>query len=269
MLKKDRLNSISLSNKTILILFISLLVVTPFYAQVSTKKTNFSIEGMISHFGNGLLVATITDYKNNTITLDTLFVKNDVFKHESYSNDKQVVGYMVTDDRFAKYRKVVKDGDSLSVDFIDKKIKSIQIVIFPGAHIRIIGTAAAYLNAYPLGDSDNVKMAALNQRLYPILDSLGNIDYSNKKIIRMALQNEEKLIDSLTEIENNFIKFNPSSIISSYIVLQSSQSLNKNNVSRADSLLNMLQPQKNDIYFRYILLLKQGRVEKHAILHKG
>lgn len=248
-----------------LIIFACLLLSSPLYPQTKAPKNNFYIEGKIEHFGDGLLVATITGNLDNATMLDSIVVKNNVFKHKGYTAYRQVISYIAADDRFARYRKVVKDGDSVSVDFADKKLKSLEIVAFPGAHIRVSGAAGKYLDAYPAGDSENVKLAALNRQTYPLLDELGNIDYSNRKTIRAALEKEERLVDSVTAFEDGFIKSNPSSIAASYIVLQRFKALIKKDSAKAGSLLNLLKPLKNDVYYQYMLLLQQNNNKNVAL----
>ena len=252
--------------KSSIMIFVMCLLSSFFsYEQNSKKTDNLSIEGRITGFGNGMLVATITDFKTNTLTLDTILVKNDVFKHKAFANEKQIVFYVVTDNRFAKYRKGVKDGDTVSVDFLDKRIKAIEIVVFPDAHINVQGNAASYLNAYPTGSPEEIKIATLNRKTYPFCHSLSNIDYTNKKTIRYALQQEEKFVDSISAIENDFINTNPSSIISSYLIFPRFQTLIKSNRAEADSLLALLKPQKGDVYYQRMLFIKSNIAKSEDI----
>lgn len=252
-----------------LVLTPAFLFITPVLHSQPIKKYNFNIEGRIAHFGNGFLVATMQDYTTNTISTDTIVVTNDAFKHKGYTTDKQLVSYIATNERFSKYRKVVKDGDSVDVDFADKKLKALQVVVFPGVRIKLYGVAGAYLAAYPSGDTDNVQIATLNSKIYPLLDSLGNLDYSNKKALKLTLAKEEKLVDSIAGIENRFVHKAPSSIISSYIVLQQYQALYKKDTAEANSLLNLIQPAKNDVYYKYMVLLRNNKASINAVISVG
>lgn len=239
------------------------------YGQNFKKADNFSIEGKITGFGDGMLVGTITNFKTNILTLDTIIVTKDIFIHKGLVNEKQIVSYNVTDNRFARYRKAVKDGDTVSVDFTDKRIKSIEIVLFPGANIRVQGNASSYLNAFPTGNSDELKIAVLNRERYPLRDSLSNIDYSNKKTIRYALEQEEKFVDSISAIENDFINTNPSSIISSYLIFQRFQTLIQSNRPEADNLLTLLKPQKGDVYYQSMIFIKNNLTESTKDIKVG
>ena len=252
------MNDSCVLRKLIFLLFVNLFISLTFHGQKSPNNY-FIIEGKINHYGNGYLVGTTTNFKNSTIILDTVFVRNDVFYHKCHISDKQIIQYVSNDDRFSRYRKVVKDGDSVLVDFADKKIKSIEIVASPGDKINIQGTAENYLNAYPSGNTDNNLIATFNQKIYPLLNQLGNLDYSDKRNIRIVLQKEETLVDSISNIQNDFIKNHPISIISSYLVLEKFIRLNKSRSSEADSLLSLLKPNQNDIYYQNMLLLQQAR----------
>lgn len=247
-----------------LLLIIALLISCRFYGQ-DFKKTNFSTEGRIDHFGDGLLIGAITNNQNKTVILDTIFVRNDIFKHECYIPNKQIITYRVGDDRFARYRKVVKDRDSVSVDFADERLKLIEIVASAGSKVKVDGIATTYLNAFPSGNIENQKLAILNNKKYLLIDQWSNLDYTDKNNIKTVLQTEEKLSDSIAMIENNVIKTNPASIISSYIILQKIQSLKKNNSSKTDSLLSLLQPQKDDIYYQTAILLQQSLLHRNEI----
>jgi thiol-disulfide isomerase/thioredoxin len=245
--------------KSMPLLIICFLIWQSFYGQKSNHNTYFTIEGKINHFGSGYLVGTITDFKNNTIILDTIIVKNDEFNHKCRILTKQIISYVSNDNRFSRYRTVPKDGDSVLVDFADKRMKSIEIVASPGNQIRIRGSAENYINAYPYGNAENDTLAIFNRKIYPLFDQLGDLDYSDKKNIRMVLQRDEMLVDSISNIENDFIKNHPSSIISSYLVSEKFIKWNKDRSSDADSLLNLLQPSKKDVYFQKMLFLQHNR----------
>lgn len=248
-----------------------LILLAPFSSDGQNAKAavNFTIEGRITDFGDGMLVGTISDFKTNTLTLDTILVKNDSFKHKAFVNEKQIVSYGVTDNRFAKYRKAVKDGDTVLVDFTNKKLKAIEIVVFPGVNIRVEGNASSYLNAYSTGSPEEVKIASLNRKLYPFRDSLSDIDYTNKQTFRYALQQEEKFVNSISTIENSFIKNNPSSIISSYLIFQRFQTFIKSNKPEADSLLTLLKPKKGDVYYRRMIFIKNNLAESKKAIKVG
>lgn len=216
-----------------------------------------------------MLVGTITDFKTNTLTLDTILVRNDVFKHNAFVNEKQIVSYGITNNRFAIYRKAVKNGDTVFLDFTDKRLKSIEIVAFPGANIKIRGNASSYLNAFPTGSPEEVKIASLNRKIYPFLDSLSHIDYTNKKIFKYSLQQEEKFVNAISAIENSFINNNPSSIISSYLILQRSQTLIKSNKLEADSLLSLLKPQMGDVYYQRMIFIKNNLAKSNKDIKIG
>jgi len=253
------MGGINYPGKSTLLLIVSFLIWLPFYGQQSKDNDYFLLEGKINHFGSGYLIGTITDFRNNTIIPDTVVVEDDVFNHKCLISDKQVIRYVSSDDRFSKYRKVVKDGDSVLVDFADKKTKSVEIVASPGAKIKIKGIAENYMNAYPYGNRDNETIATFNRKIYPLLDQLGNLDYSDRKNINLVLQKEGILVDSISNIEDDFVRSHPSSIISSYLVSEKFMQWNKRRSSEADSLLSLLQPDKNDIYFQNMLLLQHNR----------
>lgn len=239
------------------------------YSQNHKTISNFTIEGRISGFGDGMLVGTITDFKTNTLTLDTILIKNGVFRHKAFINEKQIVSYGVTDNRFARYRKAVKEGDTVSVDFIDKRLKAIEIVAFPGAKIKVQGDASTYLNAYPTGNSEEVKIASFNREIHPYLDSLSNLEFTNKKTFRYSLQQEDKFVNAISAIKNSFINTNPSSIVSSYLIFQKFQTLIKSNKQEADSLLTLLRPQKADVYYERMIFIKNNLAKNNKYLKVG
>jgi len=246
-------------------LCISIPIVLTSYGQKFQKHNSFVIDGKIDHFGNGYLVGSIVNGEGGTITLDTLVIINDVFKHECNITDEQVVDYVAVNGKFSRYKKVIKDGNSVQVDFADKKLKSVEVVAYPGAKIKITGFSSVYLNAYPLGDLLNEQLAALNRKRYPLLDKLGDLDYSDRKNIRAVLQKEEMLVDSITSAEDEFIRNNPSSIVSSYLVQERFPKLNKKNSLQADSLLTLLRPRRSDIYYKNMLLIQRNRSKENSL----
>lgn len=254
---------------SIWIFFLILLISPTSYGQNSKKVTSFLIEGRITGFGDGMLVGTITDFKTNTSTLDTILIKNNVFRHKAFVNEKQIVSYGITDNRFAIYRKAVKEGDTVSIDFTDKRLKAIEVVAFPGANIKVQGNASTYLNAYPTGNSDEVKIASFNREIDPYLDSLSNLDFTNRKTFKHSLQQEDKFVNAISAIKNSFINSNPSSIISSYLIFQKFQTLIKSNKQEADSLLTLLKPLKADVYYERMVFIKNNLAKNNKDLKVG
>lgn len=249
----------SSAKRELLLLVVSILPIYAIYAQKSDLDCIFQIEGRIEHFGNGIIVGSILDAKTNIITLDTIRIENDTFDHSCIINNKQIVRYMVGGDRFSKYRKVVKDGDSVMVDFADARLKAIEIVAFPGAVIKINGVASCFIDAYPSGDIENNTLATVNQKRHPLLKKLSALDYSDKKNIRQVLQKEDILVDSISDIEDRCIKDHPGSIVSSYIILDRFRLLNKKSPEQADSLVSLLTPHENNIYYRNMVSLQRNR----------
>lgn len=252
-------------NKLMFLLILSAFIASPFYGQESKTNNTFSITGRIDHFGDGILVGTIINAKSNTVTLDTVVIKNDIFNHKCNIADKQVVRYEAGNDRFSRYRKVVKDHDSVLVDFANERLKAVEVVVYPGASIKIEGTATSYLAAYPSGNVENEIIAAFNKKRSPLFDEWSNLDYSDKKNIRATLRKEKILTDSIAYMENTFIKNNPSSIISSYLALEKFQQLNKKSTEQADSLLRLVQPHENDIYYQSMLLIQRNRLKENNL----
>lgn len=255
--------------KQLLITAVVLLFALPSTFGQHKGSNTFTIEGKIRNFGNGMLVGTIKDPTTQSILLDTIVVSNGTFKHSSNVNTKQIIQYVTTGDQFAKYRKVRKDGDSVLVDFAEEQSKSIEIVASPGSTIVIDGIAKTYLDAYPSGTDENVKLAKLNRKIYPLLDQLGSLDYRDKNTIRSVLKTEETLRSAISDAELEFIENNPKSIVSSYLVWKKFELLNKRDTAKADSLFGLIQPGKSDLYHQQILALQQNRTKQKVELAVG
>ncbi len=256
------LKNCQLTTKTTLIFVANCFFVASVFGQRANNSDVFTIEGKIENFGNGSLVGTIIDPKNNYFRTDTIIVKNNLFRHIGHIRKKQIVSYTAIGDKFAKYRKVVKDGDTVMVDFSEEKSRSIEIVVSPGSKIKVQGVAKTYLDAYPSGTEENVQIASLNQKIYPLLDQLGSLDYTNKKTIRSVLKIEETLLTSISDLEFEFIKRHPSSIIASYIIWKKYEIMNKRDPVKADSLYSLIHPIKKNLYQQQILLLQRNRAKK-------
>jgi len=241
------------------LLVASLLFVHTVYGQKTITDHTFHIEGQIAHFGDGIIVGSILNAETNTVRLDTIHIKNDTFSHNGIINNKQIVRYEVGNDRFSRYRKVVKDGDSIKVDFADKRLKAVEVVLYPGVKVKINGIAASYLSAYPSGDVDNDLLAWVNRKRYPLLSEIGNLDYSNKQTFRQVLHKEAVLVDFILAAENQCINSHPESVVSSYIVMDRFKQFNKRSPKKADSLLTLLKPSKYDLYYRNMLKEQQSR----------
>lgn len=259
---------ISSLKRLLLLLAANFILLIRVSGQKATDNQRFHMEGRIEHFGNGILVGAISDASTGRITMDTIQIENNIFNHSCHIAQKQIVSYVVSGERFSKYRKVEKDGDRVKVDFADRRLKAIEVVAFPGAEIKINGTASTILAAYPSGDIENNLLASINRQIDPFLGEMSHLDYTNKKNIRQVLQQEEKLVDSIAQIENRCIRQYPGSMVASYITVNKFQQFSKNDPEKADSLLRLLRPESNDIYFQQMVSLQQNRSKK-VTLHIG
>ncbi len=260
--------AINLLNILIIITVLSFSTVSVF-GQQRSKAGAFTIHGKIENFGNGNLIGTIRDLGNNSFRTDTIIIKNNRFNHTGWIKEKQIVSYVTASDKFAKYRRVFKDGDSIDLDFSNKRSRSIEIIISPGSKIKISGIASTYLDAYPSGTKENEQLAALSRKINPLADQLGNLDYTDKKKIRITVNLEDSLSAGIAEYELEFIKQHPSSIISSYLVWKEYEVLNKRDPAKADSLFSLITPAENNIYQQQILLMRKNRIEKSTELSVG
>ncbi|AHF17736.1 TlpA family protein disulfide reductase [Niabella soli] len=221
--------------------------------------TVFRVSGRIKNFGTGILIGTIRAFGNDSIRLDTIEVKHDSLNHTTCVEAPQVIKYEPIDDRFARYRKVIKNGDSVAVDFADGQLKCMEVVAAPGLNITINGTAGRSLTAYPSGSAENEQLAALRKKFYPLIDQLSDLDYSDRKIRDSVLKAEDRLTTAATAIQSDFVKNNPSSIVSSFLIWKQFELLNKKNPDKADSLFQLIHPIDKDIYKQLMLLAQQNR----------
>lgn len=209
------------------------------------------------------------DNQHHTFRTDTIVVQDGALKHRGQINEAQVVMYQASSERFSKYRTVFKDGDSVKMDFAIDRARSIEIVIAPGARIKISGVATSFLDAYPSGTKENVQLETLNRKVYPLLDSLGNLDYTDKKALSTTIKHETMLLSSVSKLEAGFIKKYPSSTVSSYLVWKQFQSLNRNHPHQADSVLQLIAPSKNNIYRNQMLAMQKDRGQRQKKLAVG
>lgn len=249
-----------------------IVLLIPFIAHYSfvlcqqADKSIFQVKGRIKNFGTGILIGTIKNSGNNTIRLDTINIKNDSFNHTACIEDPQIVNYQAVNERFARYHKVVKNGDSVLVDFADAQLKCLEIVAAPGWQITVTGAGEKYLAAYPSGTAENVQLATFNQKLYPLLDQLSDLDYTDRKRLGAVLKAEDVLNTAIADLRSDFIKKNPSSIISSYLVWKQFMLLNKKHLDKADSVFQLIHPVEKDIYQQQILLVQQSRTTLNELL---
>lgn len=240
------------------------------FGQNVKQDAEFTVEGEIQNLGNCMLIGTIADPANYSIRLDTIIVKNGSFRHYGHIQGKQVVRYKVTGDQFAKFRKLLKDGDTVLVDLAEEKPKSLEIVASPGATIRVSGVAKTYLDAYPSGTMENGQLANLNRELYPLLNEIGDLKISyNRKTYDSLSKRESALLAQIANFESAFIDRHPSSIVASYIVFEKFKALNERASGKADSLYHLIQPFGENFYTRQILVLKEGRTKKKIVISIG
>lgn len=225
----------------------------------TTVSVSSTIEGKIQNFGDGRLIGIIKDIKHNSLRADTIIIKGDVFRHVVRVREKQIVNYKADGNKFAVYRKVFKDGDTINYDFANEKSRSIEIVVSGGSKIRVNGVAKAYLDAYPSGNKENEELAILNKKTKPLFNQLSNLDYTDKKNIRKTVNAEDSLSTAISNLERKYVEDNPTSIISSYIIWREYEALNKRNPAKADSLYNLIHPLEDNIYKQQILMAKKNR----------
>lgn len=244
-------------------------IAIPAFGQQQKDKIPVTIiDGKIQNFGNGSLIGTIWDIKTKSFQTDTIVIKNNVFTHSVSVTEKQVVSYKA-DDKFATYRNVFKDGDTANVDFTKEKSRSIEVVLSVGSRIKVVGVAGKYLEAYPSGTKENDQLAALNKKITPLSNRLSNLDYTDKNNIRATIKAEDSLSSSISDLEFLFVKDNPSSIISSYIIWKKFEATSIRNPVKADSLLKLLHPIEKDVYQQRILLIQQNRTMSNSSIAIG
>lgn len=224
-----------------------------------SKVSVSTIEGKIQNFGDGRLIGTIKDLKDNSFRADTITIRGGAFRHTINVREKQIVNYKADGDKFAIYRKVFKDGDTVKVDFANEKSRSIEIVVSAGSKIKIYGVAKAHLDAYPSGNTENDQLATLNRKIKPLFNQLSILNYTDKKNIRATVKAEDSLSTAISGLEYKFVRDNPSSIISSYIIWKEYEVLNKKDPAKADSLYGMINPKEDNIYTQQILSTQKSR----------
>lgn len=266
---RNRRKNFQLSTKWKLLIVLQL-IASLVFGQQGKYNTAFKIEGSIKKFGNGMLVGGIVDPTDHAIRLDTIVVRNDSFRHFGHIKEMQIVRYKAAGDQFAKFRKLVKDGDTVLVDLAEEKSISLEIVAFPGAAIKVSGSAITYLDAYPSGTKENEQLANLNRVLYPLFNEIGNlkINYSKKTYDSLS-KRENAMLTQIANAESAFINRHPSSIVTAYIVYEKFKTWNGKEPDKADSLYRLIQPYGDNYYKQQILVLQRGRSKTKSEIAVG
>lgn len=195
--------------KLILILLVSLSLTS--FAQ----NKSFTISGKISGHDSKEMRISFYDSKGNRIS-DKIKVDNGTFSYTNNVLDEmQIVSLGI----------IPNDRRNPSFTNFGGSSTAIKCFAFPGAAVKISGNVDNFVYAYPSGDIANDDLARYEKALFPLMnESFVLKSKINKKEIvdngelEKSKKRLEELNDRLSELKKRFIRENPSSVVSAWLL---------------------------------------------------
>lgn len=186
--------------------------------KIETKtSTHFSITGEIK----GLRSSTLyyrkpgKSYENIGYWNDSIVVINDKFKLTDSINE---YAFLTLNTRIKGLQKTTKSGGWYPV-----KSAFVNLIIHPGANIKVEGKVSDFMEAYPSGDPANDGLGKLHQIIFPLMnESVNYLVKSSFETDANVIEVLKKKADSVgaiaDKIKIDFVKNNQNSIAGLYYI---------------------------------------------------
>ena len=232
-----------------------------------TEKTNtFTIEGEIEGLGDNTLYFRLPekDYDALGYRSDSIPVKNGKFKYSDSITDYSFVTFST---RIEKLVKRAKSGG-----FYPIKSGYVNVMLYPGANIKIKGKISDFMEAYPYGDSVNEDFSKLHKQVFPLgneaVNYLVKATYEDDETVIKALQEKADSVSRIEQkVKEEFLKNHPASVATLYYLsdmMMRSQIENEDAIAIYNNLDNSLKslPYYDDVSQRVTAInaTKEGRI---------
>ncbi|PKQ63925.1 hypothetical protein BZG02_07900 [Labilibaculum filiforme] len=143
------------------------------------------------------------------------FVKGN-FEYSAKVTEPEVIRLFIDSDDLRK---------SVGRGMIPTECTLLQYIAYPGATIKVAGEAVDYCNAYPSGDKENEIFAAINAKLYPLMNEAVNISVKlavdstlSDEFIKLESKKAEELYQKVEALKMEFLTKHASSIAGLYMM---------------------------------------------------
>lgn len=227
--------------KTVLVLFIGIALMVSCNSDKNKKEevTNtFTLAGEIKGLGNNHLYYRIPgkDYQSLGYWNDSIIVNNDKFSIKDSIKNLEFRTYYT---RIPELTKTTKQGGYYPV-----KSGLLNVLVYPGADIKINGKVTDFMEAYPIDGSINDDLGKLHKEIFPIMNEAVNYSVKStfeedENVKRELDKNADSLSAIAAEIKKNFVMNNPSSTTALYYLsdmMMRSQINNEDAITTFDKL---------------------------------
>ncbi len=194
------------------LLTILLLAFSPsLFAQEGTFTISGKIDGLESK-----PIRFFYKNKSGTTVRDSAIVRDGAFTYSRKIDEMKMLNFWPPNES------VMKRVDR---GYFPAKSSQFQCIVYPGAHVKITGKITDFVDAYPSGDPANNDLARLNKAVYPLMNESVNLAVKIAKkqfkdtVEMKSMQAKADALDAeVDQIKKNFIKDNPSSYASAWLL---------------------------------------------------
>lgn len=186
-----------------------------FCSSLNAQTRSFTVSGKIEGLESTPIRMFYKDKEGNLVR-DSAVVKDGYFTYTRKIDDMELLSF------YPGNKSVMKMAGR---GFYPAKSSQFQFIAFPGAEVKFSGKITDFVDAYSSGDEANDELGRLNKAVYSLMNESVNLQVkiANKVItdsdeIIKAEQKMTKLDDEVGQIKRAFIRNNPSSYVSAWLL---------------------------------------------------